>query len=154
MKKGIKLDFKRTDILPKSLKIVQNILERINFPLWINADIIKGPSFLGLPRLSMVDANEFLNLTQKYVADATFSPGFTTSGTAHPPEYTLEQMDNMISALTTNNCLNNGHRITFPIRALYAGKLPKNNNNLGTALKIPGEILAMKLGYFCFRFKP
>ena len=66
--------------------------------------------------------------THKYVADATLSPGFTTSGTAHPPEYTLEQMDNMINALTANGVINSGHRITFPIRALYAGKLPYTKN--------------------------
>ena len=40
LKKGIKLDFKRTDILKESLQIVQSLLPRINFPLWINADII------------------------------------------------------------------------------------------------------------------
>ena len=75
LKKGIKLDFKRTDILPKSLEIVQNLLERVNFPLWINADIIQGPSFLGLPKLGMVDGNQFLNLTKQYVPNATLSPG-------------------------------------------------------------------------------
>ena len=49
--------------------------------------------------------------------------GFTTSGTAHPPEYTIEQMDNMITALADNGDLRNGYRVTFPIRAIYAGKV-------------------------------
>ena len=48
--------------------------------------------------------------------------GFTTSGTAHPPEYTIEQMDNMITTLSDNGDLMNGYRITFPIRAIYAGE--------------------------------
>ena len=48
--------------------------------------------------------------------------GFTTSGTAHPPEYTIEQMDNMITALSDNGDLMNGYRVTFPIRAIYAGE--------------------------------
>ena len=49
--------------------------------------------------------------------------GFTTSGAAHPPEYTIEQMDNMITALSDNGDLMNGYRVTFPIRAIYAGEL-------------------------------
>ena len=57
------------------MEIVQNLLERVNFPLWINADIIQGPSFLGLPKLGMVDGNQFLNLTKQYVPNATLSPG-------------------------------------------------------------------------------
>ena len=49
--------------------------------------------------------------------------GFTTfpSGAAHLPEYTIEQMDNMITALSDNGYLMNGYRITFAINAIYAG---------------------------------
>ena len=43
LKKGIKLDFKRTDILEESLQILTAKLDLINFPLWINANIIDGP---------------------------------------------------------------------------------------------------------------
>ena len=75
MKKGIKLDFKRTDILPKSLKIVQSLLDRVNFPLWINADIIQGPGFMEVPKVGIVDGNQFLKLTKQYVPSATLSPG-------------------------------------------------------------------------------
>ena len=67
LKKGIKLDFKRTDILQESLEIVQKNLQRINFPLWINADIVAGPK--------IVDPNEFLQMADLYVPQATVSPG-------------------------------------------------------------------------------
>ena len=53
----------------------------------------------------------------------SLNKGFTTSGAAHPPEYTIEQMDNMITALADNGDLRNGYRVTFPIRAIYAGKV-------------------------------
>ena len=75
MKKGIKLDFKRTSILPESMEIVQSLLHKVNFPLWINADVIQGPRFLGFPKLGMVDAKEFLKLCEQYVPKATISPG-------------------------------------------------------------------------------
>ena len=48
--------------------------------------------------------------------------GFTTTGTADPPEYTIEQMDSMITALSDNGYLMNGYRATFPIRDIYCGE--------------------------------
>ena len=42
-KKGIKLDFKFIEVVEPSLKIVKDLLDRINMPLWLNADIIAGP---------------------------------------------------------------------------------------------------------------
>ena len=62
------MDFKRTDILQESLEIVQKNLQKINFPLWINADIVAGPK--------IVDPNEFLQMADLYVPQATVSPGF------------------------------------------------------------------------------
>ena len=47
-------------------------LDRIQCPLWINADIIYGPRKIS-PRI--VNADQFLNLTNFYVPDATLSPG-------------------------------------------------------------------------------
>ena len=57
----------------------------MNFPLWVNADIIQGPSFLELGmylaspevlfQLGNINGNMFLNLTKKYVPNATLSPG-------------------------------------------------------------------------------
>ena len=75
MKKGIKLDFKKTNILPESMKMVQSLLHKVNFPLWINADIIQGPRSLDSPKKEAVDAKEFLRLCEQYAPKATISPG-------------------------------------------------------------------------------
>ena len=74
MKKGIKLDFKRTDILEESLQILTAKLDLINFPLWINADIIDGPG-LNLISNKIVNADIFLSLANQYAPMATVSPG-------------------------------------------------------------------------------
>ena len=116
LKKGIKLDFKRTDILKESLQIVQSLLTRINFPLWINADIINGPGLFQLIR--KVDPNVFLTTVKEYVPQATISPGFTTSALANPPNYQKYQMDEMIEKLQVYQVL--GSKITFPIRGMFA----------------------------------
>ena len=73
LKKGIKLDFKQTNILEKSLKSLAAKLDRINFPVWINADILKGPGMDVDP--SNRDPDVFLGLTNKYAPNATVSPG-------------------------------------------------------------------------------
>ena len=74
LKKGIKLDFKRTDILEESLQILTAKLDLINFPLWINADIIDGPG-LNLISNKIVNADTFLSLANQYAPMATVSPG-------------------------------------------------------------------------------
>ena len=87
MKKGIKLDFKRTDILEESLQILTAKLDLINFPLWINANIIDGhmwnmreyarkefeADLKGL--FEIVNADVFLSLANKYAPIATVSLG-------------------------------------------------------------------------------
>ena len=74
LKKGIKLDFKQTDILEESLQILTAKLDLINFPLWINADIIDGPG-LNLISNKIVNADTFLSLANQYAPMATVSPG-------------------------------------------------------------------------------
>ena len=87
LKKGIKLDFKRTDILEESLQILTAKLDLINFPLWINANIIDGHKWNmreyarkefetdlnGL--FEIVNADVFLSLANKYAPIATVSLG-------------------------------------------------------------------------------
>ena len=76
MRKGIKLDFKKTEVLLESFEIVRGKLEQINCPLWINADIVEGPEWMqGLSSLRIVDGNTFLKLLQQYIPKATISPG-------------------------------------------------------------------------------
>ena len=76
LKKGIKLDFKRTDILEESLQILTAKLDLINFPLWINANIIDGPKEYARKGLfEIVNADVFLSLANKYAPTATVSLG-------------------------------------------------------------------------------
>ena len=117
LRKGIKLDFKRTDILETSLEKVQSLLDRINFPLWINADIINGPGLLKFNK--KVNPNVFLDLVKTLVPEATISPGFTTSALANPPMYEQSQIDEMVEQLQIHQCI--GLKITFPIRGMFAG---------------------------------
>ena len=42
-KKGIKLDFKFLDVVEPSLVMLDNLRDKLNFPVWLNADILKGP---------------------------------------------------------------------------------------------------------------
>ena len=42
-KKGIKLDFKDKDAVPKAIQILEGLRDRIKIPLWFNADILLGP---------------------------------------------------------------------------------------------------------------
>ena len=42
-KKGIKLDFKDKDAVPKAIEILEGLRDRIHIPLWFNADILLGP---------------------------------------------------------------------------------------------------------------
>ncbi|CAL4249632.1 unnamed protein product, partial [Meganyctiphanes norvegica] len=58
-KKGAKLDFKDEDILEASLEILKSRSDEITFPLWLNADILKGPHD---SPAKPIDADKFLKL--------------------------------------------------------------------------------------------
>ena len=61
-RKGVKLDFKAIEIVEPSLQIVKAVESKLNFPIWLNADIIAGPGG-GAP----VDADQFLALCSDYI---------------------------------------------------------------------------------------
>merc|ERR1719430_135815 len=42
-KKGIKLDFKFLGVVEPSLIMLDNLRDKLNIPVWLNADILKGP---------------------------------------------------------------------------------------------------------------
>ena len=68
----------------------------------------------------------FLRIYVKILAFLTFffqfCLGFVTGSFANPPRYTYEQANEMIQTLNKNQILAEGtKKITFPIRALYAG---------------------------------
>ncbi|CAL4173169.1 unnamed protein product, partial [Meganyctiphanes norvegica] len=117
-KNGAKLDFKNLDILEESLQILKNNSKEINFPLWLNADILQGPGSNKQP----IDANAFLHLCSEYFPSATLSVGWTTQ---YIPDgaYTQEMVEDMNQVLEDNQIKQS---VTFPIRAAFV------NNSLET----------------------
>lgn len=129
--KGVKLDFKSTDVYTKSLPMLIELWDVMDYPVWINADIYRGPfeNVLTVP----VDAQIFLEGT-KNLSNATLSTGWTTRWGSNFTEghYTDEQVNEMIDGLKRNNIKNH---ITFPVRAGIAGRSIAQLDRLFNSLK-------------------
>uniref|UniRef100_A0A2K6GTP8 Protein FAM151A n=1 Tax=Propithecus coquereli TaxID=379532 RepID=A0A2K6GTP8_PROCO len=114
--KGIKLDFKSLKAVGPSLDLLRQLTEagRVRRPVWINADILRGPN---VPISTEVDATQFLALVQEKYPEATLSPGWTTLYVPLFPNRTytrdmVEKMQELVGALP--------QRVTFPVRAVMA----------------------------------
>ncbi|XP_018020188.1 protein FAM151B isoform X2 [Hyalella azteca] len=115
-KKGIKLDFKDVNAVRKCLDSLNIQRDQINFPVWLNADIISGPvDAVNTP----VDPDTFLPLCVEFFPEGTLSVGWTTRFTeandsrAH---YTTDQVKQMTDAIERNHVT---QPITFPVRAAF-----------------------------------
>ncbi|KAK0071411.1 hypothetical protein PV325_012994, partial [Microctonus aethiopoides] len=73
-KHGIKLDFKSIEAFNASLSILKQHHDKMTIPVWLNADIINGPTKLSSP----VNANEFLSGAAENFPECTLSVGWTT----------------------------------------------------------------------------
>ncbi|OCT82764.1 protein FAM151A [Xenopus laevis] len=113
--KGIKLDFKSIQAVGPSLDILfaKASEVKINRPVWLNADILKGPN---VNHEIGVDATQFLNLVKNKFPDVTLSPGWVTlylppiiSNRTYTREM-IQQMYNMVRDLP--------QKITYPARAV------------------------------------
>ncbi|XP_004607371.2 protein FAM151A [Sorex araneus] len=112
-KKGIKLDFKSIKAVGPSLDLLRELTAqgRIQRPVWINADIQKGPN---VPISVEVNATQFLALVQEKYPEVTLSPGWTTLYLPSPQSQTysramVENMQALVGPLP--------QRVTFPVRA-------------------------------------
>ncbi|XP_021055564.1 protein FAM151A [Mus pahari] len=112
--KGIKLDFKSLKAVGPSLDLLRQLTEagRIRRPVWINADILRGPN---VPISIEINATQFLALVQEKYPKATISPGFTTLYVPQLPNSTytqamVETMQELVGALP--------QKVTFPVRAV------------------------------------
>lgn len=128
--KGVKLDFKSTDVFQNSLPMLVELWPTMNYPVWINADIYRGP--LNNTLTTPVDADIFFNGT-KSLHNATLSTGWTTRWGADFTDgaYTEEQVDEMIKGFKTNDVRN---PITFPVRAGIAAQSIKQLDYLYQSL--------------------
>ncbi|XP_025862799.1 protein FAM151A [Vulpes vulpes] len=112
--KGIKLDFKSIKAVGPSLALLRRLTEegRVRRPVWINADILRGPN---VPISIEVNATQFLALVQEKYPEATLSPGWTTfyvplfSNSTYTRAM-VEKMQGLLGALP--------QKVTFPVRAV------------------------------------
>ncbi|XP_005398582.1 PREDICTED: protein FAM151A [Chinchilla lanigera] len=112
--KGIKLDFKSLKSVGPSLDLLRQLTDagRVQRPVWINADILRGPNnAISIP----VNATQFLALVQEKYPRTTLSVGWTTLYA--PPLFTspytqamLEEMQALVEAVP--------QKVTFPVRAV------------------------------------
>ncbi|CAH1183014.1 unnamed protein product [Ceutorhynchus assimilis] len=114
-RKGAKLDFKTIEAFEISIEIVKQF-DKGGYPIWINADIIKGPiNATAIP----VDPTRFLAGANQF-SDSILSIGWTTLyGANWTGSYTSEQIQLMINTIHTSNIT---QEITFPVRGGLAAQ--------------------------------
>lgn len=86
----------------------------MNFPIWLNADIVKGP--VNEETTIPVDPKRFLAECEKY-ENAVLSIGWTTlwGPNYNGESYTEQEITEMIEVIRNSNIKN--REITFPVRA-------------------------------------
>lgn len=107
--KGMKFDFKTIDAVRPALQITKRKRDQIKGPIWLNADILKGPN-AGNPR---VPKDQFLAAIKDF-PEATLSLGWSTvaKGSNYGLNYTMDMVREMHDVCKTLN-----QPITFPVRA-------------------------------------
>ncbi|XP_069946122.1 protein FAM151B isoform X2 [Cherax quadricarinatus] len=136
-KKGAKLDFKDLSIVQQSLELLKSYTGQINFPLWLNADILKGPVLSG--SIEPIDADKFLAWCSESFPQATLSVGWTTKFTSSDDDkgtYTKKMVEEMSDTLEKNTIT---QPITFPIRAAFIGRSLESLEWLVDAAEDGGE---------------
>lgn len=111
---------------------------QIDFPCWLNADILKGP---GKPTARPVDPTRFFK-TAKYFENSTLSIGWTTTYNFHSARsYTDSHINEMLEEIRKNNVT---QPITFPVRAATAAY---SENQMFKLLKsVPNSTLTVWTG--------
>jgi len=137
-RKGVKLDFKSIEVFEGSVAMLTSLWESMNYPVWINADIISGPlNSTGIP----VDPTRFLSGCKK-LPTSTLSIGWTTQWGSHFTEgsYNDTEIDGMIDAIKNNQITNSTHPITFPVRAGIAAQSETNLHRLVNAVNETNDV--------------
>jgi len=134
--KGVKLDFKSIEVFEASIDILDKIWKKIQFPIWLNADIVKGP--VNQTKTIPVEPNRFLNACTKY-KNAILSIGWTTlwGPSYYDGGYTDLEIADMIAVIRNNNIVN--RIITFPVRAGIAANSSHQMVNLFKEISLQNE---------------
>lgn len=108
--KGIKLDFKSLEAVPPSVALLQEVLAELSCPVWINADVLPGPSGQATP----LEPQAFLAAVGTLPSHTVLSLGWTTGWTAGTdnPGYSWDMVHEMEEICRTLK-----HPVTFPVRA-------------------------------------
>ncbi|KAL7021987.1 hypothetical protein ACKWTF_012099 [Chironomus riparius] len=127
--KGIKIDFKSTDVFTNSISIL-NKMWNTDYEIWLNADIFSGP--LNNTSTIPVDPDVFLTESNKF-PNVTLSTGWTTRWGINYTEgiYTHEQVNVMIDGIKKHQ---KNNAITFPVRAGIAAQSIETLNHLYQSL--------------------
>lgn len=114
-RKGVKLDFKSAEVFQRTLPILIELWEAIEYPVWISADVCRGPPADSL--ITLVDPKIFFD-GAKQLPKVTLSLAWTTR---KAPEggYTMKQIDDMIDEVKRNKITNH---ITFAVLAGIASQ--------------------------------
>ncbi|XP_016837181.1 protein FAM151A isoform X2 [Nasonia vitripennis] len=118
-KKGIKLDFKSIEAFKAAIPEIQ-ALGNVTVPLWLNADILKGP-VNATDEPKPVDAAEFLKEAAK-LPQTLLSIGWTTrleetTANVTSGKYLTEQIDAMVKVIQDQKV---NQSVTYPVRACFA----------------------------------
>ncbi|XP_026465316.1 protein FAM151B-like [Ctenocephalides felis] len=120
--KGLKLDFKTIEAFEASLPILIQYYPKIEFPLWLNADILPGPGEDNdkVP----VDAHRFLRGASNFPT-SKLSLGWTTRygmdypsvTQSAPPDLVSYKKQHMTDMLSLLQSYVDNRNVTFPVRA-------------------------------------
>uniref|UniRef100_A0A069DRK9 Putative conserved secreted protein n=1 Tax=Panstrongylus megistus TaxID=65343 RepID=A0A069DRK9_9HEMI len=140
VRKGIKLDFKSREAFSHSQFILEAAFygKDMNYPVWLNADIIKGPVNSDV---EPVDADYFLSRSVTKFPVATLSVGWTTrfGDDIDKGEYTVKMIEEMTDALNRNLVTS---AVTFAVRAGIAAQSYEQLSNL-IGSSVPGSTLTI-----------
>lgn len=112
---------------------------QMNYPVWINADIVAGP--LNNVLTTPVDPVRFL-AGAKQLPNAVLSIGWTTLwGPAFTVgSYDQTQVMQMVDAIKSNGIAESGHEITFPVRAGIAAQSHDQLHELAAAINETNKV--------------
>lgn len=109
--KGIKLDFKSNEVVAPVLRILQERRTELRRPIWLSADILRGPNALYDP----INATYFLRSIDSMFPEVTLSLGWTSgwSSDGENEQYSWEMVERMEKIARKMR-----QPITFAVRAV------------------------------------
>ncbi|XP_037643957.1 protein FAM151A isoform X1 [Sebastes umbrosus] len=114
-RKGMKLDFKSLRSVGLSLDLLtqKNSSRGINRPVWVNADILRGPNAPAF--LPLVNGTRFLQLIQEKFPDVTLSPGWKV---AYAPPFFIETYTRAMVEEMYDMIKDVPQKVTFPVHVM------------------------------------